>query len=105
MVGQTQQDLANLERFCSHVPTGFATYAYSAKLVLSIGVPHEIADYMVDVSWKTEILMESYLALWKEISDSDSVMVYIEWEGEEIAGGFTSVLTGDLISVREREAW
>lgn len=100
IIGQTMHDLENVKRFCTYVPEGATTGAYSMESLLWIKVPQGIAEYMINHSLQTEQLVRNWMTLWKEISDSSAVTIYVEWEDVEIAKGDTTVFRGDIVTIR-----
>ena len=102
IIGQTQQDLKNVETFCTYVPEGATTGAYAMESLLWVKVSQGIAEYMVGHSLQTEQLVKAWMTLWKEISDSSAVTIYVEWGDVQIAKGDTTLFRGDQVTIRDR---
>lgn len=100
IIGQTPTDLENVEEFCTHIPEGATVGAYAMESLLWIKVPYGIAEYMIGHSLQTEQLVKAWMKLWKEISDSTAVTIFVEWEDVEIAKGDTTVFRGDRVTIR-----
>ena len=102
IVGETQQDLQNVEEFCeAAIPEGLTEGVYAMESLLWVKVPYEIATYMIDNTLETEQLVRTWMEGWKQLSESQSVTIWVEWQDTEIAKGETTVFSGDQVTVRK----
>jgi hypothetical protein len=55
---------------------------------------------MMRDSLTTEQVVKNWMAAWKELSGSLSVVVHVEWQDVEVAKGDTTVFSGDKVTIR-----
>ena len=98
--GWTEQDIENVETFCAFIPEGATTTVFARDMILWVKVPKGIAEALIADSLQTEQIVKNWMSLWKEISDSLSVTIYVQWEDVEIAKGDTTLFRGDQVTIR-----
>ena len=101
--GKTQQDLRNVEEFCSvGITTGATEGAYAMGSLLWIKLTRPMADQIRAAdSLDAESLVRSWMRRWKQLSGSRSVTVTVEWREIEIAKGETTLLSGDKVTLHQ----
>jgi hypothetical protein len=101
--GKSQADLANVRTFCDKaIPKDLAVVgAYSMESLLWIKVNRELADAMLRDRLSSENIMRNWMKVWKQISGSAAVTIYVEWQQVEIAKGDTTLLSGDKITFKQ----
>ena len=91
--GQTQQDLRNVEAFCSAgIPAelGVEGAEWMGSL-LWIKIPRPVANVIRAMdSLDSERLILNWMRRWKQLSGSRVVTITVEWQGIEIAVGQTT---------------
>ena len=101
IIGQTAEDLRNLQEFCSdYISKGAVSGSYAAESLLWIKVPREIAEVMQADRLGTEQLVRSWMQGWKNKTDRNAVTVTVEWRDVEIAVGETSWSGRDEVTIR-----
>ena len=101
VIGETQQDLRNVEEFCSvGIPAGAVEGAYAMGSLLWIKITRPMADQLRAAnSLDAESLVRNWMRGWKQSSKSKAVTVTIEWRDIEIAKGETTLLSGDKVTI------
>ncbi len=101
VIGKTQQDLRNVEEFCSvGIPAGAVEGAYAMGSLLWIKITRPMADQLRAAnSLDAESLVRNWMRGWKQLSKSKAVTVTIEWRDIEIAKGETTLLSGDKVTI------
>lgn len=97
--GDTQEDLQNVKTFCDPLPTGVIVGVSAMEMMLWVKVNRASADLLRLDRLTTEQLVLNWMHLWKQITDSPVVTVYIEWKAVEIASGQTTVFSGDKVTI------
>ena len=91
--GQTQQDLRNVEAFCSAgIPAELGVEgAEGMGSLLWIKIPRPVANVIRAMdSLDSERLILNWMRRWKQLSGSRVVTITVEWQGIEIAVGQTT---------------
>ena len=98
--GRTQEDLSNLVALCEKgIPKVGVVSAAAIGSMLWIEVTREIADSMRADRLTTKQLVLNWMKIWKDLSDSRSVNVYVLWKEVEIAEGDTTIFSGDVVTI------
>lgn len=101
VVGQTAQDLANVQTFCGKgIASGAVVGAHATQSLLWLKVSRDMADAMRADSLTTEQLVLTWMRGWKATTGLPSVSVTVEWQDVEIAKGDTTLLSGDKVTLR-----
>ncbi len=98
--GKTQQDLENVEEFCSRgIVDGTIEGAYAMGSLLWLKVTRPMAAEIRGAdSRDVEKVVLMWMKGWKQLSGSESVTVSVEWQDVEIATGQT-LLSGDKVAL------
>ncbi len=97
--GQTQEDFQNLKTLCEKgLPEKGVVSAAAVGEMLWIEVTREIADSIRADHLTAKQLILNWMKIWKTLSGSRSVIVYVLWGEIEIAKGDTTIFSGDVIT-------
>ena len=99
IVGQTKQDIQNVQQFCRVVPEGAAVGAYAIESLLWVKVTRNIAEAMRADRLGAEQLVKNWMTRWKGLSGSEVVTIQVEWRDVLIAEGQTTVFSGDRVTI------
>ena len=99
IVGQTNQDLQNVQQFCRVVPEGAAVGAYAVESLFWVKVTRNMAEAMRADRLGAEQLVKHWMTRWKSLSGSEVVTVKVDWRDVLIAEGQTTVIRS-LIEIK-----
>jgi len=68
--------------------------------LLWVKVGRNLANVMIADKLSTEQVVKNWMKGWKALSGSQAVTVYVEWRDVQIAQGDTSILRGDVVTMR-----
>ena len=101
--GETTADLDHLEAFCAAaIPKGLQIVGARAfESLVWIQINRELADTMRADRLSTESVVKTWMAQWRAaLGKGHAVTVYVQWQDIEIAKGDTSLLSGDVVTVK-----
>jgi hypothetical protein len=100
--GETSTDLDHLAAFCTTaIPKGLEVVSARAhSMLLWIQIPRELADTMRADRLSTESVVKTWMTVWRQVSGSSSVTVYVRWQDVEIAKGESTLFSGDVVTIK-----
>jgi hypothetical protein len=100
--GKTTKDRNNAMAFCAQaVPKDLNVQgAIAMDMLLWVKISRPVANIMRADRLTTEQVVKNWMRTWKGISGSQSVTVHVEWQDVEVAKGDTTILRGDVVTIR-----
>lgn len=100
--GKTQKDLDNVQKFCNGaIPKNSGVVSVMAMdSLLWVDVTRQVAEQMRADRLTTEQIVKNWMKVWKKLSGSQAVTVYVQWQDVDIATGETTFFSGDKVTIR-----
>ena len=103
MVGESSDDLSNLQKFCAAMPaSGVIESVRGMQTLLFVKVGRETVDLLLADRLTTKSIMKMWMTTWKNVTDRQAVTVTLEWRNVEIAEGSTTLFSGDVVTFNQQ---
>jgi hypothetical protein len=103
VAGQSQKDVANALKFCDAlIPKDLdvqGVIAYDTLLWLKVS--RRLTNHLMADRLTTEQVIKTWMKGWKALCGKQAVTVTVEWGDVEIAKGDTTILRGDVVTIKQ----
>ena len=98
IVGRTQQDVTTARTFCELFKSDMIERVGARGVLLNLWVVKDLAYGLMNDQLQGKQTVLNLMKIWKDLTDSSSVVVTLYWGDVKLVVGDTTVMRGDVVT-------